>query len=99
MVNGNLQIVLNRLYSAGMPDKADIEFVLGLEDDAQIAELFAFADNVRKKYVGDEIFLRGIVEFSNECNNTCLYCGLNRNNRNLTRYSLDKKQILECIKH
>ncbi len=99
MANDNLQVVLSRLFAAKPPNKADIEFVLSLEDDAQIAELFTFADNVRKQYAGDEILLRGIVEFSNECDNTCLYCGLNRNNKNLTRYSLSREQILDCVRH
>jgi biotin synthase len=96
MTNATLQNVLNRLYAADIPDKADIEYALSLHDQEQMAELFAFADNIRKRHVGDGILLRGIIEFSNACGNTCKYCGLNINNTNLERYKLTDRQILDC---
>jgi biotin synthase len=97
MADKTLQTVLNRLYAADVPDKADVEYALSLSDAAQMAELFAFADDIRKKHVGDGILLRGIVEFSNYCGNTCKYCGLNKTNTTLSRYKLTDKQILDCI--
>ncbi len=97
MADKTLQTVLNRLYAADVPDKADVEYALSLSDPAQTVELFAFADNIRSKRVGDGILLRGIVEFSNYCGNTCKYCGLNKNNTTLSRYKLTDKQILDCI--
>jgi biotin synthase len=92
-----LQAVLNRLCTADVPGKADIEYALSLQDPAQTAELFAFADEIRQKHVGNGILLRGIVEFSNYCNNTCEYCGLNKTNTNLARYKLTDRQILNCV--
>jgi biotin synthase len=92
-----LQTVLNRLHAADVPDKADIEYVLSLQDPAQMAELFAFADEIRRRHVGDGILLRGIVEFSNRCDNSCKYCGLNKTNTGLRRYKLTDRQILNCI--
>jgi len=97
MTDKTLQPVLNRLYEADVPDKADIEYALSLKDPAQMAELFAFADEICRRHVGNGILLRGIVEFSNYCNNTCEYCGLNKTNTTLTRYKLTDRQILNCI--
>ncbi|MFA5553578.1 MAG: [FeFe] hydrogenase H-cluster radical SAM maturase HydE [Phycisphaerae bacterium] len=99
MNNNDLKFVLNRVYSSDSPDRADIEYLLNLSDESQTAELFAFADEIRRQYVGDEVLLRGIVEFSNNCDNTCHYCGLNRTNKNLIRYSFSDSEILGCIKH
>jgi biotin synthase len=96
MADKTLQAVLNRLCTTDVPDKADIEYALSLQDPAQMAELFAFADNVRRQHVGDSILMRGIVEFSNCCVNTCKYCGLNQNNTTLKRYILTDRQILNC---
>src|SRR5512136_1061611 len=56
--------------------------------------LFAAADAVRKEQVGDEIFLRGIIEFSNYCERNCLYCGLRCGNRKLSRYRMTDDEIL-----
>ena len=57
-------------------------------------DLFAAADVVRKEQVGDEIFMRGIIEFSNHCERKCLYCGLRRSNRKLSRYRMTADEIL-----
>lgn len=88
------QTVLERVFSADVPDRRDIEFLLRLEDDRQVRLLFDFADQVRRRYVGDGVLLRGIIEFSNFCRNTCAYCGLRRANRRLERYRLTTAQIL-----
>lgn len=53
------------------------------------------ADRVRQKYVGDEVHLRGLIEFSSYCKQNCLYCGLRRDNKNATRYRLTKEQIID----
>ena len=58
-------------------------------------ELFNAADEVRKKYVSDEVHLRGLIEFTNICKNNCLYCGLRRDNKNLVKYRLTVEQILD----
>jgi biotin synthase len=56
--------------------------------------LFAWADQVRLQHVGDEVFLRGIVEISNICANDCLYCGIRRSNRAVHRYRLGEQEIV-----
>ncbi len=97
MSNETLQTVLNRVYNEDMPQKADIEYLLSIQDRMQMSELFTFADKIRRQYVGDGILLRGIVEFSNYCDNSCKYCGLNKKNRKLQRYKLTDKQILNSV--
>ena len=59
-----------------------------------LPDLFAAADKVRKEQVGDEIFLRGIIEFSNHCERNCLYCGLRKGNANLSRYRMSEDEII-----
>ncbi len=57
-------------------------------------DLFSAADRVRKAYMGDEIYLRGIIEFSNFCERNCLYCGLRKGNTGLDRYRMTEDEIL-----
>lgn len=71
------------------------ELVLLLSDPMEAACLFAAADRVREKYVGSQVELRGLIEFSNICKQNCLYCGLRRDNRQVQRYRLDKETILD----
>lgn len=75
------------------------ELVRILADDSFDAELFSAADEVRKKYVGDEVHLRALIEFSNYCRCNCAYCGIRAENSNVERYRLDKDKILELAKH
>ena len=70
-----------------------------LKDDSINEELFSYADSVRKKYVGGEIHLRGLIEFSNYCKNTCKYCGLRCENKNIERYRILEDEILEHAKN
>ena len=45
---------------------------------------------------GDEVYTRGLVEFTNYCKNDCLYCGIRRSNAGCRRYRLSPEQILAC---
>ena len=56
--------------------------------------LFACADRTRKGFVGDSVHIRGIIEFSNYCVRSCMYCGLRRDNRKLRRYRMTPDEIL-----
>ncbi|MBE3585215.1 [FeFe] hydrogenase H-cluster radical SAM maturase HydE [Desulfofundulus thermocisternus] len=56
------------------------------------------ADGVRAASLGDEVHLRGIIEFSNYCRRNCLYCGLRRDNRKLRRYRLTPGEILAAAR-
>ncbi|MEI8377486.1 MAG: [FeFe] hydrogenase H-cluster radical SAM maturase HydE [bacterium] len=70
-----------------------IEFLSSTSD-----ELFKLADKVRKENVGDEVHLRGLIEFSNYCKQNCLYCGIRRDNKECRRYRLEPEQIIEFAK-
>jgi len=64
------------------------------EEDRLYAASRARAVSVQN--FGNQIFIRGIVEFSNYCKNDCLYCGIRRSNLNVQRYRLTADEILEC---
>ena len=48
--------------------------------------LFSHADAVTTKYFNDEIYYRGIVEFSNVCQNDCNYCGIRKHMHGVHRW-------------
>ncbi|MEA3560621.1 MAG: [FeFe] hydrogenase H-cluster radical SAM maturase HydE [Candidatus Omnitrophota bacterium] len=52
------------------------------------------ADRLRKKFCKDEVHLRGIIEFSNHCVRNCVYCGLRKDNKNITRYRMSEEEIV-----
>ena len=50
----------------------------------------------RKKFYGNKIFIRGLIEISNICKNDCYYCGIRKSNKNCERYRLTPQQIISC---
>jgi len=66
-----------------------------IETDKYDEEIFKIADEIRRKYVGEEVHLRAIIEFSNYCSQHCLYCGLRAENKNLQRYRMSVDEIVE----
>ena len=70
-----------------------------LKDDSKNDWLFSYADRIRKENVGDDVHLRGLIEFSNICKNSCKYCGLRKENSTIDRYRIEKDEILEIAKN
>lgn len=60
--------------------------------------LFALAQKTAQKSFGSQIFVRGLIEFTNYCKNDCYYCGIRRSNKNAARYRLTQEEILECCR-
>ena len=65
-----------------------------LNDDSQNKWLFNLADKVRKENVGDDVHLRGLIEFSNICKCHCQYCGLRSDNKHIERYRILPENII-----
>lgn len=57
--------------------------------------LFQRANKIRQQYCGDNVYVRGIIEFSNYCVRHCFYCGLRQENKKLQRYRLAPKTIIK----
>lgn len=74
------------------------EIVRLLADEQNEPALLKRADRIRKKYVGDAIHLRGLIEFSNICRNNCLYCGIRRGNGKVARYRMKEDELIETAR-
>ena len=48
--------------------------------------------------LGNDVHLRGIVEFSNYCIKNCLYCGLRKDNCALERYRMTADEIVDAAR-
>ena len=79
-------------------DLTDEEFLsLITNDDPEVAAyLYEKAAAVRKKVYGKNVYIRGLIEFTNYCKNNCKYCGIRRDNKTLERYRLSENEILSC---
>lgn len=58
--------------------------------------IFEKARKIRQAYYGTDVYIRGLIEFTNYCKNDCYYCGIRRSNSKAHRYRLSEEQILRC---
>lgn len=89
----NIKKIINKAVREN--DLTKKEILTLLKTKGRLQELlYRAADEVRSDNVGEGVHLRGIIEFSNYCSRNCSYCGLNRNNQELSRYRLEPEQII-----
>ena len=67
-----------------------------IEDRSQAESLAVRADEIRRSIYGTDVYLRGLIEFTNYCKNNCYYCGIRCGNSQVDRYRLSRDQIMAC---
>lgn len=72
--------------------------IISLLSTVPAAQVYARADEVRAATLGSDVQLRGLIEFSNYCRNDCLYCGIRRGNKGVTRYRMDDDELVETAR-
>jgi biotin synthase len=75
--------------------KQEIIKLLESKGDEQ-KELHKKASDIRDSEVGKKVFFRGLIEFSNICENDCDYCGIRKSNQDVQRYIMTKEEIMSC---
>ena len=58
--------------------------------------LFARSVRTRRAVYGTDVYVRGLIEFTNYCKNNCYYCGIRAGNTKAERYRLSEEDILAC---
>lgn len=56
--------------------------------------LKAKADALCRQIHGPNVYVRGLLEYSNICQMDCAYCGIRKSNTKVTRYRMTPEQIL-----
>lgn len=89
--------IIDRIINDNKYSRDDIKTLLKCsEEDTEI--LFSASNSLREKNFGDEIYLRGIIEFSNYCAKHCHYCGIGAGVDDVERYRIPTEEILETCK-
>lgn len=86
----NIQAIQEKLKDRG--EAARLLMVTGDEQK----QLHQMARSVRSQKLGDIVYFRGLIEFSNVCAKDCLYCGIRRSNKEVSRYTLDDQTIVDA---
>ena len=89
---------IDRLEQDHILPKEELIALLDGQCEELSSYLFSKADAVRRASYGTDVYVRGLIEFTNYCKNDCYYCGIRRSNRNAQRYRLTEEEILDCCR-
>jgi len=78
-------------------DKREIIRLLKSKGGERTA-LLKRSQEVKVNEVGNKVYFRGLVEFSNICAKNCLYCGIRKGNEKVIRYDVSDEEILESCR-
>lgn len=88
--------MIDKLYQTHNLSKDEFIYLLENYDQETSEYLFSLARTYSEKYFEKEVYIRGLIEFTNYCRNDCYYCGIRRGNQHADRYRLSKEEILSC---
>lgn len=88
--------IIEHLKTEKMLSVGELDCLLTTEDTETVEKLKAEARMAAQSVYGKQIYIRGLIEFTNYCKNDCYYCGIRRGNACTERYRLTEEQILFC---
>jgi len=93
-----LEKTLVKAYEGIALTAEEISFLLELQDERSIAQLFEAARSLRDRYFGRKVFLYGFLYFSTWCRNHCAFCYYRISNSQVDRYRKSVEEIAEAAR-
>jgi len=75
--------------------KEDLVLLLSARGEEQ-ALLFEKAKEIKEKHIGNIVYFRGLVEYSNHCSKNCYYCGIRSENKAISRYTVTEEEVMQA---
>ena len=88
--------LIDKLYEKNALSPEEYKALIDNRNPDLAEYLFEKAREVRILNYGHDVYIRGLIEFTNYCKNDCYYCGIRKSNLKAERYRLTKEQILSC---
>ena len=88
--------IIDQIKKEQTIQREQLQALLETTDEQAVSYLRDTARKVADDIYGKQVFIRGLIEFTNYCKNDCIYCGIRRSNPNAQRYRLTEEEILSC---
>lgn len=95
-MNSGPKALIDKLEQEGALSRGEFLALLKGRTEESAQYLFERARAIRHAVYDRDVYMRGLIEFTNFCKNDCYYCGIRRGNRQAERYRLTQEQILDC---
>ncbi len=96
---GRIKALINKLEQDRSLTRSEWTDLIRGRSPETAGYLFDRARKTRIRHYGHDVYIRGLIEFTNYCRNDCYYCGIRKSNPNAERYRLSKEEILDCCAH
>lgn len=73
----------------------EITYLLATKNQSEADLLYTAAHQQCLNVYGENVFIRGIIELSNNCSKNCNYCGIRRGNSKVERYRISPQDAVE----
>ena len=88
--------IIDKLYSTTNASREELLFLLDNLSEENKEYLIEKAHRVAVENYSKNVYIRGLIEFTNYCIRDCKYCGIRKSNHKADRYRLSIDEILEC---
>ena len=88
--------LIDKLYNTSNLNNDELKILIENITDEDMEHLRKKARQKADEIYGKQVFVRGLIEFTNYCKNDCYYCGIRASNKCAERYRLNKEDILNC---
>lgn len=89
--------LLNEILRQEKFSKEEITGLLRLSGEKREL-LLKHSRQIKTEYIGNTVYFRGLIEFSNVCAKNCFYCGIRKENSNVVRYNASDDEILDACR-
>ena len=90
--------LIEKLAKENNASEEDLLYILDHLNIESENRLFELALEAKKEHYGLDVYMRGLIEFTNYCSQNCMYCGIRRGNPDTDRYRLTKEDIISCCR-
>ena len=93
-----MDALVEELHRSRTLEDDGLLMLLKTQDRQIVDNLHSRARETTVQQFGKDVYLRGLIEWSNACRNDCLYCGI-RKSASVPRYTLSEEEILASCDH
>lgn len=91
-----MKALIDKLFVENYLENDELLYLLNNLDNESRQYLLQKSHETRMAHYDNKVFMRGLIEFTNYCKRSCVYCGIRGGNKLAERYRLTLEQILSA---
>ncbi|HSW38715.1 MAG TPA: [FeFe] hydrogenase H-cluster radical SAM maturase HydE, partial [Acidobacteriota bacterium] len=89
---------IDKILNKDFLDREDLVLLLSA-DEHESKSIFHKAAEIKRAVVGNKVYFRGLIEYSNHCAKNCFYCGIRSGNSRFVRYEMTDDEVMSAARY